>query len=297
MTETTATLEALAPVVVKEPGVYPALDELVYHRDPVPEGSLSVSGAKKLLPPSSPALFKWDRDNGQPARRQFEFGHAAHKLVLGVGLDVVVIDAENYRTKKAQETQAAARAAGTVPLLAHEWATVQAMAAALRGHPIASVLLADSAGTPEVSLFWRDTETGVMRRGRLDLLPHPTNGRLIIVDYKSAVSASPQKFRNAAADYGYHMQAPNYIDGVLALNLAEDAAFVFVVQEKTPPYLVSVVELDSLAMRIGRHDMRKALDIYVDCMTTDTWPGYADDDVALVSLPGWVQHRYAEETS
>ena len=33
-------------------GVYDIPEDL-YHRDPVPGGSLSCSGAKKLLPPSS----------------------------------------------------------------------------------------------------------------------------------------------------------------------------------------------------------------------------------------------------
>lgn len=282
---------------VTEPGIHYDLDEIDYHADPVPEGSLSVSGAKRLLPPSCPQLFKWERDNGRLPKRQFDFGHAAHKLVLGAGLDIVVIEADNYRTKAAQEQQKEARERGAVALLRDEWATVQAMAEALRAHPIARLLLADGSGRPEVSLFWRDDRTGVMRRGRLDWLRETSpDGRLILVDYKSAASASPQKFRNAAADYGYHMQAPWYVDGVKALDIAEDVAFVFVVQEKTPPYLVSVVEIDSLGMRIGRHDNAKAIDVYVECMTKDYWPSYSDD-VELVSLPGWVEHRYEQETA
>lgn len=298
MTAATATLEAPAPVVVEAPGVYPDIPDLDYHADPVPEGSLSCSGAKRLLPPSCPALFKHERDNGRPDKRQFDFGHAAHKLVLGVGLELAVIPGERWDTKAAKEAVAAARARGAVPVKEHEFATVQAMAAALRAHPIASVLLADGAGTPEASLFWRDPQTGVMRRGRVDWLPNARpDGRLIIPDYKTSVTANPAAFGRAAIDYGYCQQAPWYVDGAQALDLAgDDAAFVFIVQEKTAPYLVSVVELDSLALRIGRHRNRKALDLFVQCMTTDTWPGYSDD-VELVSVPGWAQREYELETA
>lgn len=282
-------------VVVTEPGVYPDIPDAAYHADCVPEGSLSCSGAKRLLPPSCPALFKYEREHGRPDKRTFDFGHAAHKLVLGVGADLVVIPGERWATKDAKAQVAAARAAGKVPLKAAEMAQVTAMAAALREHPIARRLLTEE-GTPEASLFWRDGQTSVMRRGRLDNLPPSRSGRMVIPDYKSAVCAEPSAFGRSAAEYGYHMQAATYAEAVIALELAEDAAFVFVVQEKTAPYLVSVVELDSLALRIGRHQNRKAVDLYLDCMTKDEWPAWSND-VELASLPRWAEIQYEQETA
>jgi hypothetical protein len=283
-------------LVISEPGVYPEIPDTDYHRDPVPEHSLSCSGAKRLLPPSCPALFKYEQEHGRPGKRTFDFGHAAHKLVLGVGPDLVSVDAENWRTNAAKDAANEARARGAVPILAHEMAEVEAMAAALREHPVASRLLINGGGTPEASLFWRDEPTKVMRRARLDMLPPATSGRMIVPDYKSAVSAAPTKFGNSAADYGYHMQASTYIEAVTTLGLAEDVAFVFVVQEKTAPYLVSVVELDSLALRIGRHQNRKAVDLYLDCQTKDEWPAWSND-VELVSLPRWAEITYEQETA
>jgi hypothetical protein len=281
---------------VTDAGVY-ELPEDLYHADPVPEGSLSVSGAKKLLPPSCPAIYRWEREHGRPHKPAFSFGHAAHKLVLGVGADLVEVEADDWRTNAAKAIRDEALERGAVPLLSKDMRTVEAMAMALHQHPIAAALLRADAGVPEASLFWRDDKTGVMRRGRLDWLPNARpDGRLIIPDYKTADSAEPGAFARSAAKYGYHMQAPWYLDGVEALNLAEDAAFVFIVQEKTAPYLVSVVELDSLALRIGRERNRQAIDTYLECRTTDTWPGYADD-VTLVSLPRWAEYDYEQETA
>src|SRR4051794_10326611 len=140
---------------VIEPAVVADMPDDVYHADPVSEGSLSHSGAKKLLPPSCPALFKWERDNGRPPKKAFDFGHAAHKLVLGVGAQLEVIPGDRWDTKDAKAAVAEARAAGRVPLKATEMQTVQAMAAALREHPIAGALLQPDSGRPEVSMFWR----------------------------------------------------------------------------------------------------------------------------------------------
>lgn len=280
---------------ITEPGVYeiPA-DE--YHFDPVEGGSLSSSGARRLLPPSCPARFRWEVDNPRPSTRAMELGTAAHARVLSIGPEIVVVDAGDWRTKAAQQERDGARARGAVPLLAHENEQIEAMARALREHPLASALLDPDTGTAEPSLFWVDQPTGVWCRARLDWLPTPTVGdrRLIVPDYKTTRSADPEKFAKSAFDYGYFQQAAWYVDGALALGLAEDVAFVFIAQDKDPPYLVTVAEADGLALRHGRDRNREALELYAECRRTDTWPGYTDD-VADLSLPVWLENQYLRE--
>lgn len=262
------------------------LDEAEYHA----HAALSVSGAKKLLAPSCPARFKWERDNPPAPKAVFDIGHAAHAAVLGVGADVVVVDAANWMTKAAKEARDQAYADGKTPLLAADAAAVEGMAAALRAHPKASALLDPDHGTPEVSLFWTDVASTVQRRARLDWLPATDGGRLTIVDYKTCASAEPGKVRKAVADFGYHMQHAWYVDGAHAVGLAEDVGFRFVFQEKTPPYLITVVELDAEAVRVGRARNDEALRVFAECTEWDTWPGYADD-VQVLSLPPWAQPR------
>lgn len=270
-----------------QPGVY-EVPEDVYHAD---KGSLSVSGAKKLLPPSCPARFKWDLDHGQKHRAVFDFGHAAHAAVLGVGAPVEVIHADDWRGKAAREARDAAYAAGKVPLLAAEAERVDGMAAALRRHEIASSLLDPSKGKPEQSLYMPDPVTGVMLRGRLDWLPDSGPAHLTVPDFKTAASSEPGTFARAAATFRYHMQAAFYSDLVTGLGLAEDVTFQFIVIEKTPPYVVSVVELDTEAIAIGRALNRTAIDLYADCLEHDRWPGYVDG-VELVSLPFWATSEH-----
>lgn len=286
---------SIKPLEVTEPGRYD-MSANAYHRDPVPGGSLSSSGARKLLPPSCPARFKYDADHGQAHRTEFDLGHAAHTLVLGVGEPIVVIDADAYRTKDAKAERDAAYEAGHTPLLTAEYEQVQAMAAALRAHPIANALFNPELGRAEQCLFWRDEHTGIWRRAMLDWLPNLRDGhRLIVGDYKTTKSAEPGSISRSMSQYGYGQQAAWYIDGVKALGLAGklEPAFLLVFQEKVAPYLVTVVQPNPEALLWGQRLNRKAIDTYRQCKTTGIWPGYADD-VISVGLPAWAIKQHEE---
>lgn len=275
-----------------EPGVYD-LPADVYHRDPVKGGSLSSTGARRILPPSCPALFKHYLDNGQKHRTAFDLGHAAHALVLGIGDPIVEIEADSYRTKDAKALRDAAYAEHRTPLLTEEYEQVQAMAAALRAHPFAGKVFAPERGKAEQTMVWRDQRTGVWCRAMLDWMPNPTPGqRLIVVDYKTTVSAEPGSISRSVAKYGYDQQAAFYLDGVRALGLHgnQEPAFVFIFQMKDPPYLITPVQLDPDAHMWGDRLNRKALSTYRQCVTTDTWPGYTDG-VISVGLPTWTTRQ------
>jgi hypothetical protein len=267
--------------------------------------SLSASGAKLLLPPSCPAKYRAKMDAEPEHKGVWDFGKVVHTLVLGDGEDFEVVykvtrdkqrvPAEDYATKSAAEHAAEIRAAGKVPIFEAQHATAVAVAESVKRHRIAAALFAS--GKAEQSAFWSDPRTGVQRRARFDWLPDKVEGRrLIVPDLKTARSAEPWTFGRAAADYGYAMQAAWYLDAVRALGLDPDPAFVFVVVEKEPPYVVTVCQLDDEAMHVGRSLNRTALRIYAECKATDTWPGYSDD-IATVSLPGYFIHRSEEIAS
>lgn len=263
-----------------------------YHAHP----ALSASGAKLLLPPSCPAKYRWAMDNPRKPKREFDLGHAAHRKVLGAGADLEIIDAPDYKTKAAQQQRDAAYDAGRVPLLPKEREQVDAMAAAVRAHPLAAALFdPDRGGAAEQSLFWTDDETGVPRRSRFDWLRSNPSGRMVIPDYKTSKSADPTAFGRSLLDYGYDIQADTYVSGALACGLATEAVFVFVVQEKEPPYLISLYYPDENAMRIGRSRSHQAMEIWRDCTEADVWQGYGTDPEPI-SLPSWVQAQYPRET-
>jgi hypothetical protein len=189
------------------------LDDEAYFTSPLARASLSSTGARELLKPGGPARFRHHMDAGTlEVRREFDVGHAVHTLVLGAGPQPITVVGTGKGGPNAWQNQAdkdlvaQARAAGRVPLRPADMAAAEAMAAAVRAHPIAAKLL--TAGQPERTLIWRDPATGVLCRAKADWL-RPDG----IVDLKTTESAAPDALSKAAHNYGYAIQAPFYLRG------------------------------------------------------------------------------------
>ncbi|MGI5222208.1 PD-(D/E)XK nuclease-like domain-containing protein [Nocardia sp. CA-290969] len=268
------------------PGLYSDVDDDEYHSD---TGSLSSSGARTILM-RSPAEFWYEQQHGRPPKAAYDEGHAAHLYLLGKGPAVEVIDAEDWRTDDARKARDAAYKAGKVPLLPHQDLAAREMAATVRRHELAGPLFA--AGQPEMSGWWPDDETGVMLRLRTDWLT-AIRGRLVIVDYKTSKSAGRGAFAKAAADYGYFMQHPYYTAGFRALEIADNPAFVFVTQCKTPPYRVTVAQLHPNDVALGHDLNRAAIRTYADCLAAGHWPDDSDR-IHTVSIPAYARYRAQE---
>jgi len=289
----TAAVEAPAGTAAEPPalGLHTDLSNEAYHADTT---SLSSSGARKLLPPSCPAKFRWEQDNPQPANKTFDYGNAAHKTVLGNGPDLEVVPGQRWDTADAKAHIAEIRDRGGIPLKQHEMQMVTDMAAAIRRHPLASALLDPAYGAPEQSGFWTDGPTGIRRRVRFDWLPSMHSGRLIIPDYKTTTDASDDAMQKDIAKYGYNQQADWYEDAARALGLGDqDAELLLIVQEKKPPYLINVIGIDFMAREVGRAKNRHAIQIFAQCTALSQWPGYGDEPNYL-SLPAWVEIKDKE---
>lgn len=277
------------------PALLPGIPDHVYHgglvRTPGPQ--LSQSLIKLLVPPSTPAHFQWRLTHPEPPKRVFDVGRAAHTYALGVGEEMAACPEDllaangAMTTKAAREWCAEQRAAGVVPLTPADHCMVLDMADALVYHDQVAELLTDPAKQAEVSAYAPHPDGDVWLRGRFDLL----GGQLW--DYKTSRSAHPDDFRRSAWAYGYHIQDATY--RLLAeLTLGEDPGpMSFIVQEKTPPYLCSVVTLDGEFERLARQQLQKALDTYAACLAVwgdprgpVRWPGYPDE-VVTVSPPAF----------
>ena len=247
--------------------------------------ALSSSGMRTLL--DCPAKFLWEQEHPRTSDA-FSLGRAAHHLVLGDTDHVFeVVDADSWRTKDAKTAKDDIEGRGVAAILPKDLEVIEGMAAEIRRHPTASRLFAPGAGKPEQTLRWNDPLSGVPLKCRLDWLPDPQPGRrMLVADYKTAASSDPRKFQRAVAEYGYHVQAAMYLAGIRACGIDPDPAFLFVVQEKDPPYVVTVVELDQGALQTGEQMVMDAIRLYLRCSASGHWPGYSDK-VALVELPPW----------
>jgi hypothetical protein len=170
---------------------------------------------------------------------------------------------------------------GMVVLTEASAATVDAMAAAMARHELASALFAG--GISEPTLAWQDKETGIWCRARPDYLP---DARRFIPDYKSCASAFPADFAKQVHNYGYYRSAALITTGIEAIFGERPQAFLFIAQEKESPYLVQLFQLDEEARAWGESENRKALRLFADCLSSGKWPGYGAD-IEPVNLPHW----------
>ncbi len=286
-------MTALLDTVPERDGLCSSVSEENYHAD---RGSLSFSGAKLLLPPSCPAKFRERRDNPPKPKREFDFGHLAHRILLRKGADIAVLNPAVHGLKRDgtvadspratatwKDAEAKARARGATPVHIDDARAAVRMVREVRAHPEAGPLF--ERGHAEVALYHTDPLTGVRLRARTDWMT-TRDDRLTIVDYKTAANANRDIWMRKAYDLGYHIQFAWYVTLVKRIKWSDNPAFLFVVQEKTPPYPVSVIEMDADAYRLGCKRMNEAIEIYRQCTATDTWPGYGDG-IQTGSLPPW----------
>lgn len=282
-------------VEITEPGIFDHLTLEQYHADMVPGGSLSSSGARKLLYPSCPAKFDWERRHPKPPTSAMEFGSAVHSIALGNGAEVVPVDAKSWVGGAAQQERKEIRASGRIPLLDVEFQTANEMCAALRRDPLAAKLLDPSCGKAERSLFWRDEKTGVMLRARPDWLPEPVEGeRLIVPDIKTTTEVDGDSISKALETYSYPMQADFYESGIRALGIAQDVVFLFIFVRKTRPHLIRVVGVPEIDRTIAAAKNRRAIDLYAQCTASGEWPAY-EPGITYIDIPGWAQSRDAQD--
>ncbi|AOT24329.1 RecE [Propionibacterium phage B3] len=271
---------------ITKPCAVPDMPEATYHSDPCAEPSLSSTMAKTIVSgEAGPARLREVMEHGGEHRAVFDFGSAAHEKVLGRGAGVEVLDFPAWTTKASREARQAVWDAGGTPVLAKDAAQVDAMAEAILSNPVAGELFTRGAGSPELSMFTIDEVTGRWQRGRLDFLAD----RHTIVDFKTTgQSAERSQWIKHSWDFGYHLQAADYLDMAISLDLVdEDAVFLHVVQEVKPPYLLGIYQVGVDQLAEGRRQMRRALDLWDRCLTLDEWPGLPQE-IQLSSLPAWV---------
>lgn len=256
--------------------------------------SLSASVIHELVS-KSPAHARAKHPRLNPAaevevKHEWDIGTVAHQLLLEGDSVVEIVEADDWRTKAAREQRDLARQHGRVPLLAKDWQEVQRMTSALREQidrlGLAPGLFQD--GAAEQTLVWE--EHGVLCRARLDWL---RDDRLAIDDYKTAASASPEKWsRKSVFDHGHDIQAVLYQRAVRAV-FGVDPQFRFVVVEKTPPYALAVYQLAPDTVELANRKIDWALNEWRRCLAADEWPAYPRR-VCWVTLEPWHEPRWLD---
>jgi hypothetical protein len=284
--------------MITEPGFYSDISAEAYHADPCEMPSLS-SGIARLIVNKSPAHARVAHPRLNPEREEdedtkFDLGTIAHTMLLGKGRDMVIVDANDWRTKAAKEARDGALIAGQTPCLAKTYDRATAMVEACReqlaeagfGH------VYSDATQSEVVAIWQD-HGGVWCRAMLDWHA-PEQGELVVYDYKTtAYDAEPSGLPRKVVDFGYEVQAAFYERGlqILRPEYAGRVRWRWVFQETHPPYSITIAELAGDSRTIGAKMAAAAIGIWEECTRTNRWPRW-NPGVHRIEYPEWAHSRW-----
>lgn len=217
-------------------------------------------------------------------------------MLLGTAIHTAVLEPERFaheyavapavdrRTKDGKATWEAfvaeCEANGKSTISVGDLEVCNNIASVVRSHVTATELLGK--GKAEVSMFWDDEDTGVLCKCRPDWLADND----IVVDLKSTTDASPDGFMKSAFNYRYWVQAAWYLDGIERATGHRPGAFVFVAFEKEPPYACGFYYATDEMIQAGRDEYRRLVDIYADCLKTNSWRGYSTE-LQPLAMPAW----------
>ncbi len=226
-------------------------------------------------------------------------GSLIHALVFNEPLhEFMEIDADNYRTKAAQQQRDDAIEGGLTPILLREITAAREITREIRAVIEAAGFSLD--GQSEMSAMWEEeTSHGPLScRARMD---HVHLDAAVILDLKTCQSAHPKAIARSMIDHGYDVQYAAYTSAIRKLNPdmagREDFAFLFIEElpEGSPNrVLLTVARPDGSMKEHGRARWERACELWAACLKSGVWPGYGSISVAA---PNWALAELSEASA
>ena len=206
-------------------------------------------------------------------QRHFSIGSGLHELILEpemFDLNYIVCPKVDGRTKegKQQMIEFTEKSEGKTILFDNEMDMIRQMADnALKNHTLLEIM---KESYREISCYTVDEVTGLKVRMRPDIM---SSTKSTIVDLKSCVDSSPQKFKNDCYKYSYSLSGAYYSDFIGREN------YIFAAAEKTAPYQVALYVLNDEMMEYGRNQYRMGLDLIKFCQDHNFYPSYNEFEI------------------
>lgn len=270
-----------------EPGIYPGVPFPEYFAwDAVNATFLSTLARR------TPYHAKHNRDFPKDETDALRIGRALHSLVLEpatFGEFWALCPPCDKRTTVGKQVYAdfTETKGSRGEISSKEFVEITELAIAIRAQQCVNMICG---GRAEVSIVWRDKETGLLCKRRLDYERSvPGDWNHYITDLKSTTDAGKYSFGKDLATYGYAMAAAFSIDGWQVLT-GESSVYTLLAAEKEY-HVAKVWEPDDDTIDAGRDEYRKALDRTAECMKKNEWPAYGSG-AELLRAPEWYLHEH-----
>lgn len=199
------------------------------------------------------------------------------KIIRSTGEPVRIYDEERLFAEL--------NAKGRILLEGDDYDAIMQMRAVIHANSYYSSLL--SGAYSEVSILGQ--LLGEPSKVRFDCLTRGGD----IIDYKTAVSAKPDEFFRHAARLGYFMKMTMQHDMFVEAYGHAPRSVNLLVQEKKSPFIPALIRLTDDQLRIGRIQLRSAIEIYKACKKANSWPGYSmGNPVIEMETPEWFKKQF-----
>ncbi len=250
-----------------------------YHAD---TEHVSTSSLKEIL--RSPAHYR-ARLADPPDSRAMQIGVALHAAVLEPQTLDTAFAVWEGGARRGKEYDAFLKAnAGRTVLTPEEMANVLGMREAIFAYELADLPSLLCRGERELSIYWRDEESGVKCRARPDCFLEG-----VVFDLKKTQDARPDEFAKSVARYGYDFQAAFYLEGLRRFTGREDFTLVLIAVEEASPHGVWLHELTPELLTGAQRDVQRALALHARCTRSGVWPVYLQAYSELGQLPRWAR--------
>lgn len=271
-----------------------SLAESDYHGNKINKTPLfSYSTAKTIIKKSPYHAWLYHPLLGgesYPKSAAMNKGSIIHELLLGGGSEIVVIEADSFRTKEARDKKAEAEDAGKNPILAKDMDEINVSLDRIKEQIKLYAPYFFEPHESELSVMW-ELDNGVKCKSRFDWIQLGA-GRMI--DLKTTNDATTSKIGNKIIDFGYDIQEAFYRKCAEKTwpEMAGRFSWEFIFVETEPPYMVSVIETDEQFAWMGKHKYERASETWRECLESGEWPGYGKQKIAA---PGWAVVKEGEE--
>lgn len=269
-----------------------------YHAHP----AVSSSQLKTIL--RSPAHF-YAKHVLDPQHKQtpaMALGTAVHSLFLephNFENDCAIEPDVNKRTNLGKaELQAFIEAnTGKTIITPDQYEAAQVMVKSMKAHPMYNMIL--SGGIREASIFYKDAETGLDCRVRMDWHVPPGISEYfpggMILDIKKTTDARYDEFARGCHKYGYAISASMYIDGYKAYYGQQHTPhFLFLVVEDEAPHESIIYYASDEMLFAGSTKKRDALLKLQQAKANNDWHGYSRQ-IQKIDLPKWAMNQILGE--
>lgn len=287
--------------IITEPGAYLNVPMDFYHGQPTDGPSISSSGLRKIFTES--LKHYWDESPLNHDRAEFtdtEFtilGRAAHHLLLGEAdfnryfvLRPDEIDGEKWQGNKTicKKWLALQELAGLTVVTPAQMEQIRGMAAALAAEPIVQGGILN--GHVEISLFWKDAETGIWLKSRPDVIPVSSTEA---ADMKCVSDVSTDGIERSLSSQGYHQQGALIGEAFREVLGIEMEHFSLVYVEGKRPHCVRIDEPHPEEIAAGYEENHAAIRLFKRAVDTGYWPGPKNfaGDGGYIRRPKWAREQ------